>query len=252
LKIEKSRDEVQGQTHWTITIDDAELEHADIPDATKALIWQLSQSLLISSQLCALAELTSAIEKSQALASIGKIAMTEDMMVELQKFQGAQDAFRQLKLECQHRIMHPGGLACISPGYAKLGCKGRLDCADFKPRQHEDAPEEIDNCPGCETCGISSHYTLYHDPDPARYRTGPKRNPIVDDPRNRASMRKLWHWGTSPDEDLIMKKPDEEPSCAFDPDKDGFCERYCGPCIAIKEKQPQSACGSFKEAKPNV
>lgn len=224
----------------------------EMTPSERQAVYLMSQSVLLSTQLCSLVEIVSAIEKAEVRDSIGKIPMPESLRKHLQKSDHARQHPDQLSLECQYHRVFEGyvtGRPCSHPEILKFGCKGRLDCTDFMPQQREDS-FEIDNCPAARHS--PSCYTLYHDPDPARYRTGPKRDPILDDPRNRASMRKLWHLRTSPDGDLIMKKPDEEPSCAFDPDKDGFCERYCGPCIAIKEKQPQRAFGSFKEAKPNV
>jgi len=135
------RDERGLRTCWTFWMSDDELSHR-IPEFTRDLISHLSQSPLLSSQVCALFELVSAIEQAQARESLDSIIrpppsslpLVDDMHLPIFSMEVPPDIMaeiRQRSLDCRLRLVDPtGALACNIWG---IRCHGRLDCPKFRP-----------------------------------------------------------------------------------------------------------------------
>jgi len=129
------RDERGLRTCWTFWMSDDELSHR-IPEFTRNLISQLNQSPLLSSQVCALFELVSAIEQAQARESLDSIIRLPPPDDDRQIFglkvpSDIMAEIRQRSLDCRLRLVDPAGsLACNIWG---TKCHGRLDCPKFRP-----------------------------------------------------------------------------------------------------------------------
>lgn len=83
LKIDRVDDPKDGlQVTITFTPEDLAKVNDALNDADKAKVWCISQSQLISEQIRCLMIMARALEKSAALASVGKIPLHESLGAE--------------------------------------------------------------------------------------------------------------------------------------------------------------------------
>ncbi len=157
--------EKEMRTHWDFWVDDEDLDRP-IPESTKDMILRMNQSPLMSSQVCALVELVSAIERDLAReglelekAPCPTVPFEDIECIGIDRGFGPDQRLLSLKglnlnglnlkglsfkvppevtseiqqksLECRTRLIDPSGsLACTIWG---IRCHGRLDCPKFQP-----------------------------------------------------------------------------------------------------------------------